>query len=245
MGVAAVVLIAIGVALQFDTEPAPERAVSLVGERTTVALSLPVSSVPAAIEPELEPVSVPQRREVVAAPLPETEPASSATSVSSIPRTPPPSAAMVSVSAPIAVESKAVPPVAAAAAVAKTAVVAEPVERPKPAASPVSAVPAYRFDEPKLLAMSAENYVLQLMAVESRAKLEAFLKANTVGAPPLRYEALRGGKRLIVLVAGPYSDRNAAQVAMAKLPEALRATKPWPRTVASVQSDIRAAKGGR
>lgn len=261
IGVAAAVLLVIGVALLWfvDTPSTPSQSMVVeAGGRTAVALPLPVAPPdttvseppPASIEPEQS------RRVAVPAPLPNAPVAAPQAAVKPIPVPAPMPARQPASPAPATKPVPAVvlaPKSVAVARVASTP--AKVVEKPKVAApvavaKPQSPVPsgsavAYRFDEQKLQGVAPERYVLQLMAVESRAQVDAFLKAHAVTAPTLLYEALRGGKRLLVLVAGPYADRAAAQAALAKLPPPLLAAKPWPRTVASVQSDIRAAHGGR
>ncbi len=246
IGSAAAVLLVIGVALSglgtgSTPQAPPGEQVAAAAGRTTVALPLPAS--PDATVSEPDPVAIEPaqpRRVAVPAPLPNAPLARQLAS-------PAPAAKPASVAvAPKPVAAVKVPPVPAPAVEKPKAPAPTVVAKPQPAVSPKpAAAVAYRFDEQKLLEVAPQQYVLQLMAVESRVQVDAFLKSNAVTAPTLLYEALRGGKRLAVLVAGPYADRAAAQAALTKLPPPLLASKPWPRTVASVQSDIRAAHSGR
>lgn len=48
------------------------------------------------------------------------------------------------------------------------------------------------------------------------------------------------GRPLYVVTYGSFANRAAAQSAIASLPSALQAGKPWPRTFSSVQQEIQA-----
>jgi DamX protein len=106
-------------------------------------------------------------------------------------------------------------------------------------AQPVAA-PGAAGDERKLLAMAPTQFVLQVSGGESRGNIDKFVTSAGSGQPMLTYRTRLRGKPWIVVVTGPYSSRDAALAAIAKLPETLRKQQPWPRSAASVQADIRA-----
>lgn len=122
---------------------------------------------------------------------------------------------------------------AAAPASAKTT-----AAKPKPAAAK-PAKPAASADERRLLALPEQQYVVQLMAGYSRDKVAGFIAGNGAGVKVLYFESRLQGKPWYVAVTGPYPDRGAASAAIARLSPALRKEKPWPRSVASIQADLR------
>lgn len=95
-------------------------------------------------------------------------------------------------------------------------------------------------DEQALLAMPSSNFVLQLMGAESVATVDKFAKGAGKGLKLYVYHTKLRGKPWIIVVTGPYRDKNAAQTAVEKLPDAVRKQQPWPRSLINVQADIRA-----
>ncbi len=95
-------------------------------------------------------------------------------------------------------------------------------------------------NERELLAMAPTQFVLQVSGAESRGNIDKFVASAGGSQPLLTYHTRLRGKPWIVVVTGPYSSRDTAIAAIAKLPEALRKQQPWPRSIANVQADIRA-----
>lgn len=126
------------------------------------------------------------------------------------------------------------------------AVVATPVPAPKqdavaaappPAASQPSAALPPR--EQHLLAMDTDAFLLQLMGASDESRARGLVKA-WVGQLPISYfEARRNAKPWYVVVTGPYPSKEAARDGIAQLPEQLQRQKPWVRSVAGVQEEIR------
>ena len=153
--------------------------------------------------------------------------------------------------------SEALPAQTPALAEKPKAVAPEPA--PKPAAKPVlpapsnpEAVPvaksapdngAFSADERALLALPSQQVVLQLIGAESRATIDKFAANAGQDVKLYVYGTRLRGKPWYIAVTGPYSDRNTAAAAIAKLPEVLRKQQPWPRGVAAIQSDIKAHNG--
>ena len=100
-------------------------------------------------------------------------------------------------------------------------------------------------DEQALLAMPAAHYVLQLMGAEAKITLDKFANGAGRGVKFYYYRTQLRGRPWFIVVAGPYSDKNAAQAALSKLPEPVRKQQPWARSIANVQADIRAHRGDR
>jgi DamX protein len=81
------------------------------------------------------------------------------------------------------------------------------------------------------------------MGAESKTTIDKFAAGAGKGLKFYCYRTKLRGKPWFVVVAGPYADKGAAQAALNKLPNAVRKQRPWPRTLANVQADIRAHAG--
>lgn len=92
-------------------------------------------------------------------------------------------------------------------------------------------------DEAALLQANPAHFMLQLVGVSDGSKLAAYAARSGVREPLHRYQTERGGKPLYILVAGPYASRAAAQAAQARMPGLPE--RPWLKTVAAVQHDLR------
>lgn len=96
-------------------------------------------------------------------------------------------------------------------------------------------------DERALLASEPSFFTLQLISSASKAGMDDF--ARRYAKQGVRYYRRRSaGKELFVAVVGEYSSREQARSAMAALPVKLRKSSPWPRTLSSVQDEIRSAQ---
>lgn len=148
------------------------------------------------------------------------------------------------VEAPVVVAPPAAAPVPAAPAAPREAPRAEPGEaRAAAPPPPARAVPQQRqrpaapaLAETALLAnVPATHYAVQLIALQSEAALDGFVAERQLGAMT-RVRVESGGRLHFALVAGVYPSRGQADQAVAALPPALRALKPWVRTVGSLQA---------
>ena len=87
-----------------------------------------------------------------------------------------------------------------------------------------------------------ERFFIQLLGSHSVETVNSFMSDNA----PLdardrglhRFEARHEGRPWYVVIHGPYADRAAAETAMARLPETLRAASPWLRSMADIRSAI-------
>lgn len=152
-------------------------------------------------------------------------------------------------------EVPAIAPVAAKPVVA--APVAVPAVQPKPQAVPVPVpvAPAKAVVKPvapkvvasasKAVAASAgwygsqpaSHYVVQVLGTSVEANAQAFVRQQ--GASYHYFKRQLQGKPNYVVTYGSFATRAAAQAAIAKLPAKTQAGKPWPRTVGSVQQEIK------
>lgn len=90
-----------------------------------------------------------------------------------------------------------------------------------------------------LLERPPTHFALQLLGVHSAASLNSFVAAHPIPTPAASFHTEYKGGDWYVLVQGDYPNLKAALAAVNTLPAALRTSKPWPRTFASIQAEIR------
>lgn len=164
-----------------------------------------------------------------------------------------------SVSAPAPTPAPAVAPaVASAEAPSVSTPVAVPVPTPAPAPKPVPAAAATAAAQPPsapapataasagaagqaswYLSQPVGQYTLQLFGTNAEGAAQAMVREG--GGEYRYFRKLHQGKSLFVVTYGRFSSAEAAKAAVAALPTRLQAGKPWPRTFASIQQEIRQA----
>ncbi|ORL71073.1 cell division protein [Pseudomonas putida] len=128
---------------------------------------------------------------------------------------------------------------------------AKPVAPAKPAPTQVAvAKPAAKATEKPAAASAGNggwyagqkpgNYVVQILGTSSEASAQAYVKAQ--GGDYRYFKKNLQGKPLYVVTYGSFANRDAAVAAIKNLPAKVQAGKPWPRTVASVQQELAAAR---
>ncbi|KPD03739.1 inner membrane bile resistance protein [Moellerella wisconsensis ATCC 35017] len=88
----------------------------------------------------------------------------------------------------------------------------------------------------KLMAAPVTNYTLQLSSASRSDTLNAFAKQNKLTDYTV-YKTVRNGQTWYVLIHGNYRSVNEAKNAIATLPSAVQAKKPWVRNMKQVQQD--------
>lgn len=256
----AVVAVGLGAAwvMQGKTQrtalPPAETSLEMVPQQPAI----PVEDAPAAVEfsGSARPVPLPlvgEVQPVIREPLAQASamedegPASEVTDVApivqppSLPVTPEPVVPTVA-SAPVQAAPTPTPtptpapapaPAAPAPAVAPVAVPAPPVSR-QPAVAQTVPVPGAQW----YAGRPAGNYTLQILGTRSEASAKAFVAKH--GAEYRYFRKLHQGQPLYVVTYGQFSARAAAQAAISSLPPAVQAGKPWPRSFASIQQELRA-----
>lgn len=140
------------------------------------------------------------------------------------------------------VEPAAIPasPAAVAAAEIVTPVeVSRPANVPEVAKQPELVATASPFVE-RLLQASPDTYVVQLLASHSESNIRKFVAELGSDQTAGYFETRFQGKPWFVAVLAVFDDRNQASRAIASMPAKLRSNEPWIRSVAGIQSDIRA-----
>ena len=149
--------------------------------------------------------------------------------------------------------------VALAAAEPEPELVLKPVPVPDPAAIASSPAPlaatgtAGRTPEPvtvdsnanelssferNLLSYPSANYTVQIVGAASEANIQAFVTAAQLSVSAGYFGTLLNGKPWYVVVAGNFPDRESAAALLSALPDSAKASGPWVRSLAGIQSDI-------
>ena len=142
---------------------------------------------------------------------------------------------------------------APAVAAAKPAPAPAPVAKPAPAPAPKPVVKAVEkpAEKPVTVAKAAaggswytsqpaSNYVVQIVGTSSEASAQNV--AKELGGEARYFKKTLNGKPLYVVTYGNFPSHAAATAAIKNLPAKTQAGKPWPRTVASVQQELAAAR---
>ncbi len=157
----------------------------------------------------------------------ESSPAETPAVPQSAAPTPTPTPAPAPVPAPAPAQPPAVAERATAPARATTA--------PAPAPRAGEAAPAdWYASQPKT------RFLVQVLGTRSQSNAQTLVKTHGEG---FRYFVKQHeGKPLYVVTYGNFVSRDAAVAAIKTLPQALRAGKPWPRSFASVQQEMKGAR---
>ncbi len=126
-----------------------------------------------------------------------------------------------------------------------------PVQAPKPAPAPAPKPAAKPAEKPVTVAKAApgsswyasqpgSNYVVQIVGTSSEASAQNV--AKELGGEARYFKKTLNGKPLYVVTYGNFPSHAAATAAIKNLPAKTQAGKPWPRTVASVQQEVAAAR---
>lgn len=115
-----------------------------------------------------------------------------------------------------------------------------PVARPVPAPAPAPSAPVGSAGNSSwYLSQPVGQYTLQLFGTSSEGTAQAAVREG--GGDYRYFRKLHQGKPLYVVTYGNFSSPAAAKSAVSALPSRLQAGKPWPRTFASIQQEVRQA----
>lgn len=116
----------------------------------------------------------------------------------------------------------------------------ETADLPQPKASQPVAQAGLEPDEQWLLDQDRTRFTMQLLSTNDASAIAAFRARYELEVHEFRKRV--NGREWRALVYGSFVGRKAAEGALAGLPERLRDAKPWIRSIASVQDEIRAAQ---
>ncbi|MFB8830921.1 SPOR domain-containing protein [Azotobacter sp. CWF10] len=196
---------------------------AVVAATTSAALAPVAPSVPAP-KPEVRAPAV-----VQPAPAPQSR---SATQPPAVARPVTPSAPAP---APRVVAKPAVPAPAPTAPTAPAAAKPAPAPVAPASRSPAAAQPGGSVGSDWYRGQAASRYALQVLGTRSESSAQAFVRAQ--GAGYRYFRKLHQGQPLFVVTYGSFASRAEAQAAIKTLPASVQASKPWPRTFASIQQE--------
>lgn len=103
-----------------------------------------------------------------------------------------------------------------------------------------SAAATPRFErEAWLLKQRPDAYTLQILATGSERALWNFAREHRLTTDVYYFKSQRNGRPWITLLFGIYKDRDTSVTVLNMLPDSLRKAGAWPRSLASVQDEIR------
>lgn len=177
------------------------------------------------------------------APAPAAEPQTPASPIA--PNQPAPAAKPTAPKQTVPAARPAVPkqpaPANSPSAPKQAASAAKPAATPQP--EPAAAVVAdWSPREQRLLAIPAEQWMLQLFATRDEAKARKLITDHISGWPLSYFQRQLQGNTVYVVVAGPYTNREQAAAAAQTLPAVLRQPKPWLRQAAAIQRDMKKSR---
>ncbi|PIE41376.1 MAG: hypothetical protein CSA49_03760 [Gammaproteobacteria bacterium] len=130
---------------------------------------------------------------------------------------------------PLPVETVSVKP-------AEITAVPVPVPAPAPANKPL---PEFSQTEQRLLSLDSGTYTLQMLGAKEIATVDKFMSQYPGLKELAYYKTRRKAQDWFVVIYGQYSSKKQARQALTGLPASIQAARPWPRSIASVQNDIR------
>ena len=107
----------------------------------------------------------------------------------------------------------------------------------KPAAPEPSSAPADSPASSWYAAQAGERYLVQILGTRTEKNAQALVKQY--GNDYRYFTKTHEGRPLYVVTFGSFANRAAALAAIKTLPDALQAGKPWARSFASVQKEMR------
>ncbi len=93
--------------------------------------------------------------------------------------------------------------------------------------------------EKQLLAAKKTDYTIQLIDATSAANAAGFIKKQQLNHNARYFHRQLNGKDLYVVVYGIYANKTLANNAVKTLPKKVQQLRPWVRSIASVQTEIK------
>ena len=120
-----------------------------------------------------------------------------------------------------------------------TQVAVKPEPKPAPAPKPVAKPASPYKQEAALLKLASTQYTLQMLGTQIENNAIKFIDGLNNKKNVRYFETIYKGKPWFVVIYGEFTNRDAAIASIPNLPAELKDRKPWARSIASVQADIR------
>ncbi|MGB6977160.1 MAG: SPOR domain-containing protein, partial [Gammaproteobacteria bacterium] len=98
---------------------------------------------------------------------------------------------------------------------------------------------SYTAAEHKLLTAPSSNYTLQLLDVRHEEDAISFIRKHNLQDRVSYYCAYRNGRPMYIVVYGQFDSSKEAHAAIRTLPEKVQQLKPWVKSLAKVQRDLK------
>ncbi len=92
--------------------------------------------------------------------------------------------------------------------------------------------------EQNLLSYPSTNYTVQIVGSSSESSIQAFVPAAQLSSAAGYFETRLNGKPWYVVIAGNFSNKEAAAAFLLALPDSAKTSGPWVRSIRGIQSDI-------
>ncbi len=172
----------------------------------------------------------------VAAPASKTVPATSSSAVVDKSAVSSPAQATLPPTAPVAQDVVPAPTSKPAPAAATIKSPTRPPPTPAKPSVPVSPMPNSKLATGKqALTTGGQGFVVQLFGSREQAAAQRFVSTHGLAGRATVVRTLHEGQPWYIVSYGRYANRSDAARAVATLPGALAALKPWPRAASSLQ----------
>jgi septal ring-binding cell division protein DamX/type II secretory pathway predicted ATPase ExeA len=111
------------------------------------------------------------------------------------------------------------------------------VRTPEPVAEVSNSSELSSFEQ-NLLSYPSTNYTVQIVGSSSESSIQAFVPAAQLSSAAGYFETLLNGKPWYVVIAGNFSNKEAAAAFLLALPDSAKTSGPWVRSIRGIQSDI-------
>lgn len=98
---------------------------------------------------------------------------------------------------------------------------------------------SFSNDEQRLLALPSEDFTLQVLASGSEKAVKDYISRQSNRKDLAVFASQRDGKAVYIVVVGQFKSSDAARNAVNQLPKEQREAGPWPRSLQSVQAEIK------
>ena len=82
------------------------------------------------------------------------------------------------------------------------------------------------------------QYTIQILGATKKATIDKFLKQASLDAEPVIYKTTKNNRDWYMVFAGVYPDKQSAVTASTSLPDSVKKSTPWIRSIADIQMEV-------